>query len=226
MRAPRLLPHDRTRRSRRRPRPTPASAWRTCSQRATPSTPSTSSGSRRWASSGATGCAVSAATASGRKSPERCQFCLSDRLAYMEVPLKRKQILIEGHADAAVHTRWYRGLIEVKSIGIRTLRFEAPRLYQQVPRTARRSRTCGGRSTAPSPAHLKQGQLYLWMAWPALRADLLHLRVEVPPADQRVHSHLQQEPHRTLARNGPCSNIGRRHRSAAASPVMGRGCGE
>ena len=39
--------------------------------------------------------------------------------------------MVEGHADAAVHFPDWRGLVEIKSIGIRTLAFEAPRLYQR-----------------------------------------------------------------------------------------------
>ena len=64
--------------------------------------------------------------------PEICPDCSGIRLRYAEVPLECEEYLIGGHADGAVHGLLeIDPLIEVKSIGIRTLAFEAPRLYQQ-----------------------------------------------------------------------------------------------
>ena len=65
------------------------------------------------------------------KSPTECQFCRSERLTYKEYPLRHERYMVEGHADGAVHFPDLRSLIEIKSIGIRTLAFEAPRLYQR-----------------------------------------------------------------------------------------------
>ena len=98
------------------------------SQRATTSTASTSSGCGRWASSSVTSQCKDCGHRWGDTSPEKCQFCLSDRLMYKEYPLRRKTLLIEGHADAATTLGC---LVEIKSIGIRTLAFDAPRLYQR-----------------------------------------------------------------------------------------------
>ena len=100
------------------------------------------------------------------QSPKVCQFCRNERIHYKEYPLRRKTVRIEGHADGGVITPDFRSLIEIKSIGIRTLAFEAPRLYQ---------RYLNGESAEdiwfainrPFPSHMRQGQLYLWMVWPA-----------------------------------------------------------
>ena len=100
------------------------------------------------------------------KAPVECQFCRSERLEYKELPLHHERYMVEGHADAAVHLPEFRSLAEIKSIGIRTLAFEAPRLYQ---------RYLDGQSaeeiwrdiTHPFSSHMKQGQLYLWMSWPS-----------------------------------------------------------
>jgi hypothetical protein len=102
----------------------------------------------------------------GALSPEKCQFCLSERLRYREAPLRRNRHMVEGHADAAVHgLNGWSGLVEIKSIGVRTWAFDAPRLYQ---------RYLNGESAEllwrdiqrPFASHMRQGQLYLWMTWP------------------------------------------------------------
>lgn len=98
-------------------------------------------------------------------SPEECQFCRSTRLTYREVPLNRKLVLIEGHADGAVHADWFTGLIEIKSIGINALRFEAPRLYQRYL-DGEAAEDIWWKISRPFTSHLRQGMLYLWMSWP------------------------------------------------------------
>ena len=74
--------------------------------------------------------------------------------------------LIGGHADGAVHDLdGWTGLIEIKSIGIGTLRFEAPRLYNRYL-DGETLENMWWKINRPFPTHIKQGQLYLWMAWP------------------------------------------------------------
>jgi hypothetical protein len=100
------------------------------------------------------------------RSPAVCPACQVDRVSYKEYPLRHSLYMVEGHADGAVHLDTDAVLIEIKSIGIRTLAFEAPRLYQ---------RYLNGESAEdiwfsishPFATHMRQGQLYLWMAWPA-----------------------------------------------------------
>lgn len=99
------------------------------------------------------------------KSPEHCQFCLSERINYIEYPLRRKTVRIEGHADGAVQAEGLNTLIEIKSIGIRTLAFEAPRLYNQYL-DGKSAEDIWFDINRPFPSHMRQGQLYLWMAWP------------------------------------------------------------
>ena len=74
--------------------------------------------------------------------------------------------MVEGHADAAVHLPSFRSLVEIKSIGIRTLAFEAPRLYQQYL-DGTKPEDIWMMINHPFGSHLRQGMLYLWMAWPA-----------------------------------------------------------
>ena len=100
------------------------------------------------------------------KSPTECQFCRSDRLTYKEYGLRHQRYMIGGHADGAVHFPDFRSLIEVKSIGIRTLAFESPRLYQRYL-DGESAEEIWQAITHPFSSHMRQGQLYLWMSWPS-----------------------------------------------------------
>jgi hypothetical protein len=100
------------------------------------------------------------------KSPKCCQFCRSERIEYREYPMRHRRYLIEGHADAGIHLPEYKSLVEIKSIGIRTLAFEAPRLYQRYL-DGEPSESIWDSITHPFGTHVRQGQLYLWMLWPA-----------------------------------------------------------
>jgi hypothetical protein len=102
----------------------------------------------------------------GALSPRVCQFCLSERIVYKELPMRHNAYRVEGHADAAVHADWYRGLVEIKSIGINSLRFEAPRLYQRYLNGVSADEIWRDISR-PFASHLRQGMFYLWMTWPS-----------------------------------------------------------
>jgi hypothetical protein len=89
-------------------------------------------------------------------SPLSCPECDSSLLKYAEVPLVDDSLMIEGHSDG-----WVKGLgddflIEIKSIGIGTIRMEEPSLLSgndlaEAWKNVRR----------PFSTHLRQGQLYL-----------------------------------------------------------------
>lgn len=95
-------------------------------------------------------------------SPSHCAYCESPRIRYGEVPLLAKDLGIGGHADGGLVTDTFR-LLEIKSVSIGTLRFEAPDLYQ---------RYLDGDSLdkiwmeikRPFPAHLRQGIMYLYLS--------------------------------------------------------------
>ena len=77
---------------------------------------------------------------------------------YKEVPLTSSKYKISGHADG-----WVKGLgddflIEIKSIGVGTLRFEAPALLAQADNDLEKA---WKNIKTPFRAHLLQGQVYL-----------------------------------------------------------------
>ena len=102
----------------------------------------------------------------GALSPTECQFCQSPRLTYREVPMRKNQMMVEGHADGAIHADWYRGLIEIKSIGVNSWRFDAPRLWNRYE-AGESAEEIWKSINRPFASHLRQGQLYLWLSWPA-----------------------------------------------------------
>lgn len=86
---------------------------------------------------------------------------------YKEVTLQATSHRVSGHADGALLK--HNCLIEIKSIGIGTLRFEAPNLLEQ------NTYDLNGRKIVdvdgmwknlhrPLLSHVKQGNIYLWMA--------------------------------------------------------------
>lgn len=102
----------------------------------------------------------------GALSPRACQFCLSTRIIYKEVTYRHRNYMIEGHTDGVVHgLDGWDGLVEIKSIGMASLRFEAPRLYQQYL-NGTSAEDIWFQIKRPFPSHLRQGMFYLWMAWP------------------------------------------------------------
>ena len=81
---------------------------------------------------------------------------------YREVPLRSIDGMVRGHADGAVEcsdgkTR----LIEIKSVGVGTLRFEAPRLFNQYNDGTLNLDGLWRAVTRPFPSHVRQGMIYL-----------------------------------------------------------------
>ena len=94
-------------------------------------------------------------------SPAKCEHCDCVSLVYDEVKMVDKSLRIAGHTDGWVKNLGDDFLIEIKSIGAGTLRFEAPHLLADADgdltkawRNIRR----------PFRGHLLQGQMYLELA--------------------------------------------------------------
>lgn len=98
-------------------------------------------------------------------SPRACPLCSSTMLRYREVPLRRS--VVAGHSDGAVHDlNDWTGLMEIKSIGLGTIKVLAPRLYNLYESGELTVDTLWWRIQRPFASHLRQGQLYLWQTWP------------------------------------------------------------
>lgn len=94
--------------------------------------------------------------------PLTCPTCGSDMrsLIYNEVPLKMDALLISGHADGAVKDK--NSLIEIKSVGEGTVRYEAPHIHQEyIQGEYVNLKGMFKAIEEPFPSHINQGQLYL-----------------------------------------------------------------
>lgn len=96
-------------------------------------------------------------------SPTKCAYCdaKASLLQYGEVAMIDDKLRIAGHTDG-----WIKGigedcLIEIKSIGVGTLRFEAPELLRDVDYDLTKA---WKNIRRPFRGHLLQGQMYLELA--------------------------------------------------------------
>ena len=83
---------------------------------------------------------------------------------YREVPLWSDKHMIKGHADGAVLCSDGKiRLIEIKSVGIGTVRFDAPGLFKRYSSGELSLDGMWRAVNRPFPAHVRQGMLYLSM---------------------------------------------------------------
>lgn len=86
---------------------------------------------------------------------------------YKEVTLRSKSLPISGHADGALTE--HNCLIELKSVGVGTLKFEAPNLIDENTYDINSKKIIDidglwKNLHRPLLSHVKQGNIYLWMA--------------------------------------------------------------
>jgi hypothetical protein len=106
----------------------------------------------------------------GALSPRECESCRAPQqfLRYHEIPLINQNLRMAGHADGGVED----SLVEIKSIGLGTLRFEAPHLIEE--HTYRLNLNGKNREfldydglwdsiRRPFPSHVRQGDLYCYL---------------------------------------------------------------
>jgi CRISPR/Cas system-associated exonuclease Cas4 (RecB family) len=102
-------------------------------------------------------------------SPKVCIVCEKPTVKYDEVPLSAEaDFLIAGHADGAIPD--IGSFIELKTVGMGTLRMEDPALLSKY-----QVETTDGKKIydldalwkglrRPLPSHIRQGNIYLWLA--------------------------------------------------------------
>jgi len=100
------------------------------------------------------------------RSPRECFYCDAPLryLRYREVPLTADHLHIGGHSDGGlmVEGEPFR-LLEIKSVSLGTLRFEAPELHQQYLDNEPLDKIWM-QINRPFPSHIRQGSMYLYMA--------------------------------------------------------------
>jgi len=94
------------------------------------------------------------------RSPAVCAKCGAPRrkLRYREVPVRSDEHMLAGHADGQVDA----GLIEIKSVGLGTLRFEAKGFHDKFQSGEWTLQETWNAIKRPFPTHLRQAMLYAY----------------------------------------------------------------
>lgn len=79
-----------------------------------------------------------------------------------EVPIFNEEHRIMGHADGVINDKKGRAVIEIKSIGLGTIRFEAYDLFAPYSKKEIDADQLWSSIKYPFPSHIKQAQLYMY----------------------------------------------------------------
>lgn len=96
--------------------------------------------------------------------PESCEECQAAHqgwVRYREVPIFDAEHGVIGHSDGHIKDSKGEALIEIKSVGIGTLRFEAPDLWGALNRGTMKHDEAWKAIRYPFKTHIRQGQLYM-----------------------------------------------------------------
>jgi len=94
-------------------------------------------------------------------SPERCPTCLTEDIRYAEVPIEDPRHRIIGHADGIWEDADGRAVIEIKSVGLGTIRWDAPKLYEGYDSGDLSLDELWKRIKRPLTTHRRQVNLYM-----------------------------------------------------------------
>lgn len=96
-------------------------------------------------------------------SPEVCPSCFAaDRVRYMEVPIENKEHHILGHADGVWEDDQGRAVVEIKTVGLGTIRWDAPSLYEGYANGDLDLDGLWAAIKRPLLPHRKQANLYMY----------------------------------------------------------------
>ena len=98
------------------------------------------------------------------QAPDRHDECGAPReeLVYKEIPIKQESIKMIGHADGGISDYEGEALIEIKSVGLGTIRWDAPNLYQGYADGKVSLEELWKLIKRPLKSHLRQVYLYMW----------------------------------------------------------------
>ena len=95
-------------------------------------------------------------------SPTECLNCLGGDLYYREVPLYNEEYHMLGHADGIWEDADGQALVEIKSVGLGTLRWDAPQLYQAYADGDLDFDGLWKQIKRPLASHIRQASLYMF----------------------------------------------------------------
>ena len=95
------------------------------------------------------------------KSPEKCPECSSLDIRYAEVAIRSDDHRIIGHADGVWEDSEGQAVIEIKSVGLGTVRWDAPKLYEGYENGELSLDELWKRIKRPLTTHRRQVNLYM-----------------------------------------------------------------
>lgn len=95
------------------------------------------------------------------KSPETCPECDSEDIRYAEVAISDKRYRIIGHADGVWEDSEGQAVVEIKSVGLGTVRWDAPKLYEGYENGDLSLDELWKRIKRPLTTHRRQVTLYM-----------------------------------------------------------------
>lgn len=119
--------------------------------------------------------------------PDYCENCESDSFRYKEVSLSNEELMISGHSDGIVLLDDSYKMIEIKTVGISTLRFEAYSLFDKYQSERLTPEELWFLIKRPFATHIRQGQIYLHLArsqYPELDIDEIIFIYEWKPTQE------------------------------------------
>jgi hypothetical protein len=93
--------------------------------------------------------------------PNVCTSCFGKDLKYREVPIRHDDLHIIGHADGRIKDDKGTALIEIKSVGLGTVRWENPTLYNGYQSKELTVDGVWRNIKKPFASHIRQGTIYM-----------------------------------------------------------------
>lgn len=94
--------------------------------------------------------------------PSHCPECISNEFVYREVPIHSPEYRIIGHADGEIQDEQGTALIEIKSVGLGSLRWENPTLFNAYTSGEVKFEELFKNIKKPFSSHIRQGSLYMF----------------------------------------------------------------
>ena len=139
------------------------------------------------------------------KSPSTCpgRYCGSTEIRYREVPIRDDEHRIIGHSDGEIEDAKGRALIEVKSVGIGTVRFEKPSLYADYENKTLTIDEVWKNIKQPFASHIRQGNLYMHCR----KLDTIVFIYEWKPSQQVKEFEVKYNPELVAPILAGCKNV-------------------
>jgi CRISPR/Cas system-associated exonuclease Cas4 (RecB family)/rubrerythrin len=119
--------------------------------------------------------------------PTSCDRCAGTDIKYNEVPFVSEEMMIAGHSDGIVNMDGVYKMIEIKTVGMGTLRFDAYSLFDKYQKENLTLDELWWNIKRPFASHVRQGQIYLHltqMLYPELGVDEIIFIYEWKPTQE------------------------------------------